>query len=360
MPTQETTEPTEQTSEPTQEAEPTEETSEPAKTSDTTINTDVSVTANSALSEYIAIYMLNSAETIDLSMFSESINTDIVIDAFFEAQYQNPLVMGIQDAGYDSENRILYVLYDDSPEETATKREEVQTKAAEIVAEIITDDMTDLEKEIAINQYLCETVEYDNAALENAEQYDFKQVDDEFLDSFTPYGCLINGVGVCASYAGSFKILADVAGLESIVVTGYLDGNLPHAWNRVKIEDQWVSLDSTNNDNDVVKNVLMNVSDYGVDDVLVEDERFVLDEKLSAYQCDTDDHEYYHYNNKYFDLDAITNELVTELSTNNNAVLRTDYMLNDYEFQTIAQNVADEIGGEIKGYYWLGVIHLMK
>lgn len=330
------------------------------KSSSTDINTDISVSANSALSEYIALYMLNSAEEIDLSMFSESINKDVVCDAFMEAQYQNPLVMGIKDAGYDSENRILYVLYDDSPEETASKRDAVNKKAEEIVAEIITDDMTDLEKEMAINDYLCETVVYDNAALENAEQYDFANVDDEFLDSFTPYGCLMNGVGVCASYAGSFKILADKAGLESIVVTGLLDGNLPHAWNRVKIGDQWVTIDSTNNDNDTITNVLMNVSDYGINDVLVEDERFLIDEKLFDYTCNTDDHEYYRYNNKYFDLDTITNELVAELRENDNAMLRTDYKINDSEFQTIAQNVADEIGGEIKGYYWLGVIHLSK
>ncbi len=368
-PTEEAVEPTkeavEPTAEPTEEiAEPTEEaaepTTEPTQKTNTDLNTEVKVTANSALSEYIAIYMLNSAETIDLSMFNESMNTEAVADAFLEAQYQNPLVMGIQDATYDSENCILYVTYDDSPEETSSKREETKQKASEIVSQIITDDMSDLEKEMAINQYLCDNAVYDDAALENAEQYDFKYVDDEFLDSFTAYGTLVNGVGVCASYAGAFKILADEAGLESIVVTGYLEGNLPHAWNRVKIDDQWISLDSTNNDNEVVQNVLMNVSDLGVRDVLVEDERFVIDEKLYDYTCDTDDNEFYHYNNKYFDLDTIANELAAELSTNDNAMLRTDYMIDDAEFQTIAQNVANQIGGDIKGYYWLGVIHLAK
>jgi transglutaminase-like putative cysteine protease len=349
----------EPTSKPEEETKPTE-TVEPSETTNTDVNTEVKVTANSALSEYIAIYMLNSAEAIDLSMFNESVNTDIVADAFLEAQYQNPLVMGVQGASYDTENSILYVTYDDSPEETSAKREETKQKASEVVSQIITDDMSDLEKEIAINQYLCDNAVYDDAALENAEQYEFQYVDDEFLDSFTPYGTLVNGVGVCASYAGAFKVLADEAGLESIVVTGYLEGNLPHAWNRVKIDDQWISLDSTNNDNEVVQNVLMNVSDSGVSDVLVEDERFVIDEKLYDYTCDTDDNEFYHYNNKYYDLDTISNKLAEELSTNDNAMLRTDYMINDAEFQTIAQNVANQVGGEIKGYYWLGVIHLTR
>lgn len=360
-PTEEIAEPTEEPSEPTEEpSEPTEEPFEPTKVSESDLNTDIPVTANSALSEYIAIYLLNSAETIDLSMFSESINTDIVVDAFLEAQYQNPLVMGIQDAGYDSQNRILYVSYDDSPEETAAKREEVKEKASEIVSQIISEDMSDLEKEMSINQYLCENAEYDNDALESAEQNDFKTVDDEYLDSFTPYGIIVNGVGVCASYAGAFKVLADEADLECIVVTGYLEGNLPHAWNRVKLDDQWVSLDVTNNDNDIVSNVLMNVADYGVSDVLVEDDRFVLDEKLYDYNCDTDDNEFYHYNNRYYDLDTITDKLTEELSANGSAILRTDYMIDDYAFQDIAQNVANQAGGDIKGYYWLGVIHLSR
>ena len=182
--------------------------------------------------------MLNSEEVIDLAAFNESRNTDNVVDAFFEAKYQNPLVMGIGTTAYDENSRLLYVQYDDEPEVTAAKREEVKEKAEEVVAQIITDDMSSLEKESAINQYLCDNAQYDDGALESAEKYDFAEVDDEYLDSFTPYGVLMNGVGVCASYAGAFKVLADEAGLESMVITGYLQGNLPHAWNRVKADDQ--------------------------------------------------------------------------------------------------------------------------
>ena len=40
--------------------------------------------------------------------------------------------------------------------------------------------MSELEKEMAINQYLCDTAEYDTAALENAGENDFEDVDEEF------------------------------------------------------------------------------------------------------------------------------------------------------------------------------------
>ena len=136
--------------------------------------------------------------------------------------------------------------------------------------------MSELEKEMAINQYLCDTAEYDTAALENAGENDFEDVDDEFNDSFTPYGVLLNKTGVCSSYAGAFKLLAEEAGLECIVVTGYLDGELPHAWNKVKIDGEWQIVDSTNNDSELIFNALLNLPDTAADKVLVEDERYVL------------------------------------------------------------------------------------
>ena len=94
------------------------------------------------------------------------------------------------------------------------------------------------EKELAINQYLCDTIVYDEDAFTSAEEYNYMYVDPEFDDSFNAYGALINGKCVCTGYAAAFKLLAEEAGLEAIVVTGYLDGNLSHAWNKVKIDDE--------------------------------------------------------------------------------------------------------------------------
>ena len=363
--TPEATEPEETTAPEATEPEETTapEATEPEETTtpdNTELDTDMAVTANSALSEYIAIQLLNSRETIDLSPFNESRNEDIVADAYLEAKYQNPLVMGIQNVGYDSANRVLYIQYDDETAVTAQKREEVKAKAKEIVGQIITDGMSDLEKEIAINQYLCDNATYDNAALESAEKYNYQNVDAEFNDSFTPYGVLINGVGVCASYAGAFKVLADEAGLECIVVAGYLEGNLSHAWNRVKIDGKWLSVDSTNNDNEVIQNALLNISDTGANGVLVEDERFILDEKRNDYKGDTDDKEYYRINGKYFPADAIVDKLVEELNADGDAMLRSDYDIDDTVFQTILNAVATEMGESVKGYHWLGVLHLTK
>lgn len=316
------------------------------------------ITANSALSEYLAIEMLSGREAIDVSVFPESADAMLVVDAFLEAQYQNPLILGIKEAGMDTANGILYLQYDDDSETMNTKRKELEEKVAEITAEIITDDMSDLEKELAINAYLCDNAVYDDGALESAAENDFQYVDEIFNDSFTAYGVLVNNVGVCASYSAAFKLLADAAGLESVVVTGYLEGSLPHAWNKVLIDGEWHIVDSTNNDNEVIQNALFNLSDSAAYAMLVEDDRFVLDGSLYDYEAPSDDKEYYHITDNYYEMDEIAGVLAEKLLTEGSAVLRTDYNLDDETFSIIAQDTANEAQGNISGLHWMGVIYL--
>lgn len=350
---------TEPAEEPKASAEP-EKTEEPAKSAEpeNIQVSEVPVTSNSAMSEYMALHMLETKDAIDLSAFPESADTEKVVDAFFEAQYQNPMILGVRGGSIDTEKRILYVEYDFDKETTAQKQDEIQQKVDEIVAEIITDDMNDSEKGIAINTYLCENAVYDDAALENAEQYSFTQVDEEFYDSFTAYGILVDGVGVCASYSAAYKLLADAAGLESIVVTGYLDGSVPHAWNKVKLNGDWYIVDATNNDNDVIENALLNLSDGAAGTTLVEDNRFAMDGSISTYAAGKEEEEYYHATDRYFEIEEISDELASLLAEEGKAVLRTEYDIDDATFYEIAQEAANKSGKNISGFYWMGVIHL--
>ena len=160
---------------------------------------DTEVYANSALSEYLATNMLGGVNVIDLSEFPEAKDTNFVDDALMEAYYQNPLILGIKRYKVNRTGTAVRVVYENSLEEQASKQEEIKVKVSEVIRQIITDDMTQQEKELA---------------------------------TFNAYGALIDGKCVCAGYAAAFKLLAQEAGLEAIVVTGYLDGNLSHAWNK--------------------------------------------------------------------------------------------------------------------------------
>ena len=120
--------------------------------------------------------------------------------------------------------------------------------------------------------------------------------------------------------------------------------NCPHAWNKVKIDGEWQIVDSTNNDNELIFNALLNLSDTAADKVLVEDERYALDSELDSYQANTDEKEYYRISNLFYEQDQITAPLTEELKAEGTAVLRTDYALSDDGFMDIAQQVMDRYG----------------
>jgi len=322
-----------------------------------TINAEDRIYANSALSAFLAHNMLAGNETIDLSDFPESANLELLWDTFSEAIYQNPLILHVAGARTFPGSNMLIVEYRMPLDTIIYQQNAIRQIVPRIIAEIITEDMTDLEKSLAINQFLVDTAEYDWDALDNAEQFNFQRVDSRYYDSFTAYGILINGVGVCAGYADAFKLLADEAGLESIVVTGYLEGFLPHAWNRVNINGQWHTVDVTNNANDYLYNIFLHLPDHAARIVLVEDDRFVLSEFVHRYRSTSLDDEYFYSTGRFFDVDSVASELAERVAENGNATLRTDFNLDDDTFLDIIQEVVYLLGMDmIYGFHWFGAI----
>lgn len=188
-----------------------------------------------------------------------------------------------------------------------------------------------------------------------------ESVDAQYQDSFTAYGALLNGKCVCAGYAAAFHLLAEKAGLESIVVTGNLDGTLAHAWNKVKIDGKWQVLDVTNNDMQFYPNALLNLSNKAAESTLVEDKKYALDSALDQYRADSTEQEYYYVNGKYFDLEKIADSLVTALQTEDKVNLRTEYTINDEQFEALMQKIQESMPDvEFGAGYWLGVIRVEK
>lgn len=320
----------------------------------------IEIFANSALGEYLAANMLAGVEVIDLSEFPEAKDMSLVEDAFMEAYYQNPLILGVQGYRINRKQMEIYVSYDEDNKVQARKQKEIQEKLEEVIGQIVTADMSDEEIELAINQYLCDTITYDFDALDNAEENDFMYVDESFNDSFTAYGALIDGKCVCSGYAAAFKLLSETAGLESIVVTGILDGGLSHAWNKIKLDDEWQIVDVTNNDTDYISNALLNLPNFAGERILVEDKGFMMDKKIDDYQGNSENCEYYHMMDQYFPAEEIAEQLSEDLEAKGEATLRTDYDLDDDRFYEITDSVYEIMGDDIDlyGYYWLGVIYL--
>jgi len=328
----------------------------------TVLNGNFDIFASSPLSAYLAIQMLNGQTRVSIADFPDATDHVFLLDAWLEAVLQNPLVLGARGLQLCWLTGDLLITYDHDSTEIARQQLEIKARVDEIVEQIITSGMTALEKQTAINQFLLENATYDFDALINAELNNFMFVDSRYYDSFTAYGILINGVGVCSGYADAFTLIASRAGLESVIVTGFLEGSLPHAWNRVNIDGQWYTLDVTNNAKELFPNAFFNLSDAEARTILTEDDRWMQNSEIGRFVATTDAaKEYYRYRNLFFDHEEIVDALVISIQNQQLATYRTDVMLTDEQFLQIAMEVIERTGNsDLFGGHFLGIITLFK
>lgn len=321
------------------------------------------VYGNTALSEWIALNLLAHEENISLAEFPESSDSEYLVDAIMEAYTQNPLCGIMSDLRYDYSKDILKVSYVLTEEETKEMQEKSLEKAAEIANEIIREGMSDYEKEEAINKYICENAKYNESIFDyiNADGTVADEAVSDYVHSFTPYGVLVENVGVCESYAEAFLLISNAAGLEAVIETGRMDG-VNHEWNRVKIDGQWYSMDVTNNDCDFLPNCYFNLSDDIAGSILQEDGDAFIDEYISNYSANGMDNEYYNKNGLYMENDdEAVSKLVEILAEDDVAAVRVDFNYNASEAQKIAQKVVNEASiSSAKYYYNAGVISVVK
>lgn len=126
------------------------------------------------------------------------------------------------------------------PEKVSAMRSETDLKADEIVSRIIKPGMSEYEKVLAVHDHMILNSVYDRANADNA------SVPPEEHEA---YGVLVNGVGVCDSYAKAVKLLLDKAGMECVLIEG-TGAEAPgksadHAWNIVRIDGEYYHLDAT-------------------------------------------------------------------------------------------------------------------
>ena len=108
--------------------------------------------------------------------------------------------------------------------EAAASRAVAQTEAS----------MSDLEKALAVHDYLIQNCEYDYDRLNNGS---LPQV------SHTAYGALVNKMAVCDGYGNAYcYIMKDKLGISCEMVSS---PSMNHAWNLIEIEGKWYHVDNT-------------------------------------------------------------------------------------------------------------------
>ncbi len=95
---------------------------------------------------------------------------------------------------------------------------------------------TEEAKVLKLNELICNKVSYNYAIYESG-------FDEESQYSQSAYSVFCTDLTVCAGYSLSFEWVANMCGIDSIAVT-----SPGHAWNKVRVNDNWYNIDVTAND----------------------------------------------------------------------------------------------------------------
>lgn len=113
------------------------------------------------------------------------------------------------------------------------KDKETLNMAKSVLDEIITDGMSDYEKELAVYKWMTANIGFDSDSMTVVPDDDSKPVDN-------PNGVLKNHEAVCVGYATTFRLFMQMLGIDCMVVH---DSYLSHSWDLVKLDGQWYHTD---------------------------------------------------------------------------------------------------------------------
>ncbi len=145
---------------------------------------------------------------------------------------------------------------------------EENEEMATLADSLYTSSMSDYEKVKSFHDYLVIHVDYD---------YDNLASDTLPDSAFTAEGALLLHSAVCEGYAKAFSYLCQKAGLEEQLIYGTADdgtGVQTHAWNQVKVDDEWYNIDVTWDDPLMNGKVITDGSNITYEYFLVPDDPF--------------------------------------------------------------------------------------
>jgi uncharacterized repeat protein (TIGR02543 family) len=167
----------------------------------------------------------------------------------------------------DSNEKKYLIIPTEKDNEYFNEMFEKVDKKLDIIKSVVKEGMSDVEKALAIHDYIVLNGEYDE---ELYDDYKSKPNDTNISTStsFTSAGMIMNNKGVCDSYANAYRYIMNSIGVECYYVTGELvtkeldengevkldnDGNevtetVKHAWNLVKIGGKYYYVDCTADD----------------------------------------------------------------------------------------------------------------
>jgi transglutaminase/protease-like cytokinesis protein 3 len=112
-------------------------------------------------------------------------------------------------------------------------------KSSEVIEMLITNDMDDYQKQLAIHDWIIDWASFDTEIYNNSPTARPHPHNDN------PYGVLIGQRGMCSGFTLTFQLFMDMLDIESIVVEGTNNFGDFHSWNLVRINGEWYAVDVT-------------------------------------------------------------------------------------------------------------------
>ena len=131
--------------------------------------------------------------------------------------------------------RVLAAMQQDRTGALRAEEQVMALQARDIVKGLVFEGMTDVEKELAIHDYIIEHCAY--------------LAREQGFDTGSARGFFESGLCQCVGYADTFRLLARLAGLEVEMIGGPttrdLAGSKGHAWNLIRLDGLWYVVDLT-------------------------------------------------------------------------------------------------------------------
>ena len=144
----------------------------------------------------------------------------------------------LDDMSVYNTSAILTAWRTGNPDALSNYDRDIYDVAQKVLYTVLRNGMSDLEKEIAVYNWIVNNVNYDWTHQDVLEKTP--------RESFTPYGGLVNRTAVCLGFATTFQLLMDLAGVECITVVGASRFSTEdHGWNMVRLNGNWYCVDVT-------------------------------------------------------------------------------------------------------------------
>lgn len=175
------------------------------------------------------LMLLNAAMLYKISQTDKRL--DAVLGESEDVAQENDVTIGGEYVIKDTTN-ISDAYKSGNSSGLSDKDRETLDMASAVLDEIITGDMSDYEKELAVYDWMTHNLTFDSGSL--------LVVPDTQADCDNPYGVLKYHNAVCVGYATTFRLFMQMMDIECMVVH---DSYLSHSWDLVRLDGEWYHTD---------------------------------------------------------------------------------------------------------------------